>query len=355
MSDYEDPAQTPSSGDAQQHDFSGAIDSPSGMQPDEPAASMPTRPIPPITVPEVPTVSTANTDWAADGAPTAAMPAAQPTDTYMPYDAQPTQVFAPAGVYDYQAQQPGGDRNQGAQPGQPGQYDPYAGQSEPYGQPNQYDRPDQYGQPEYGQYTQQQPAPERQPGGGYQQYPYGQAPGYGSPAGYAVPPQGAYPYSNPAGSWNVLTIIGFVFAFFNPMLGLIFSIIGLVMVRKSGQKSRGLAIAGIVISAATVVLAIVLAVSAVSALKSMTSDSTSFSSPSGSSSLGQCTGSGCDYLREYGLDGNDADGWSDDSLYGYGSDSGDGYGDTGDYSDLQNSDGVSYLDVTMARQPVLIC
>lgn len=300
MSDYDDQAQTPSSGGSQQSNQSSMADAPSGV--------------------------------------------------YTPYDAQPTQAFAPTGAYETAPTQPiPGDWSQ----------DP---QDAPYGATAEQSQYGQSGQPEqYGQYGPQSPVgpavPIGRTDGGYQQYQYDQNAGYGSPAspaGYTFPPQGAYPYTNPADSWNVLTIIGFVFAFFNPMLGLIFSIIGLMMVRKSGQKSRGLAIAGIVISAATVVLTVVLAVFAVSALKSMTSGSTSFSSPSSSSSLGQCTGSGCDYLHEYGLDDNDADGWSDDDLYGYGSDSGDGYGGTGDYSDLQDSDGVSYLDVTVAGQPVLI-
>ena len=264
MSDYDDQAQTPSSGDSQQSNQSSMADASSGV--------------------------------------------------YAPYDAQPTQAFAPTGAYETAPTQPiPGDWSQ----------DP---QDAPYGATAEQSQYGQSGQPEqYGQYGPQSPVgpavPTGRTDGGYQQYRYDQNTGYGSPAspaGYAFPPQGAYPYTNPADSWNVLTIIGFVFAFFNPMLGLIFSIIGLMMVRKSGQKSRGLAIAGIVIS------------------------------------LGQCTGSGCDYLHEYGLDDNDADGWSDDDLYGYGGDSGDGYGGTGDYSDLQDSDGVSYLDVTVAGQPVLI-
>lgn len=47
---------------------------------------------------------------------------------------------------------------------------------------------------------------------------------------------------------NGMAIAGFVCSFFFQILGLIFSIIGLCQVKTSGEKGRGLAIAGIVIS-----------------------------------------------------------------------------------------------------------
>ncbi|MBP7834548.1 DUF4190 domain-containing protein [Candidatus Saccharibacteria bacterium] len=47
---------------------------------------------------------------------------------------------------------------------------------------------------------------------------------------------------------NVLSVIGLIFAFFVPLIGLICSIIGLAQVKKKGEKGKGLAIAGIIIS-----------------------------------------------------------------------------------------------------------
>jgi hypothetical protein len=47
---------------------------------------------------------------------------------------------------------------------------------------------------------------------------------------------------------NVLSVIGLIFAFFVPLVGLICSIIGLAQAKKKGEKGKGLAIAGIIIS-----------------------------------------------------------------------------------------------------------
>jgi hypothetical protein len=55
-----------------------------------------------------------------------------------------------------------------------------------------------------------------------------------------------------------MAIAGFVCAFFCTPLGLIFSIIGLNQIGQSGQGGKGLAIAGIVISILSVVVAITL-------------------------------------------------------------------------------------------------
>ena len=48
--------------------------------------------------------------------------------------------------------------------------------------------------------------------------------------------------------WNGLTIAGFVVSFFSCIVGLILSIIALKQVKKSGENSKGMAIAGIIIS-----------------------------------------------------------------------------------------------------------
>jgi uncharacterized membrane protein len=47
---------------------------------------------------------------------------------------------------------------------------------------------------------------------------------------------------------NTLTIIGFILAFFFPLVGLILCIIGLQQIKKRKEKGRELAIAGIIIS-----------------------------------------------------------------------------------------------------------
>jgi hypothetical protein len=47
---------------------------------------------------------------------------------------------------------------------------------------------------------------------------------------------------------NVLAILSLIFAFLVPLVGLILGIIALVQINKSGQKGKGLAIAGIIVS-----------------------------------------------------------------------------------------------------------
>ena len=66
---------------------------------------------------------------------------------------------------------------------------------------------------------------------------------------------------------NGLAIAGFVVSVVSPILccgslstlGLILSIVGLVNVNKTGQKGKGLAIAGIIISAVIMVISMILA------------------------------------------------------------------------------------------------
>lgn len=105
-------------------------------------------------------------------------------------------------------------------------------------------------------------------------YPYGQSQqGYSNGGqGYTWPVQQAYRQMYPNQSWNVLTIVGFVFAFVSPLAGLVLSIIALVMVRKSGEKSRGLAIAGIIVGAINVIIVMLIALALVSSLSQSVSD-----------------------------------------------------------------------------------
>ncbi len=126
-----------------------------------------------------------------------------------------------------------------AQP-QYGNYGAQGNAQQPYGQP-QYGQQSPYAQPQYGQYAQ---------GGGQQ---YGQPDYTQSMPNYA--PYGQYNqsqygngYSPEPTTWNGLCIAGFVCSFLVPIVGLILSIVALTQINRTGEKSRGMAIAGIVIS-----------------------------------------------------------------------------------------------------------
>lgn len=72
------------------------------------------------------------------------------------------------------------------------------------------------------------------------------------------PPQGAYGYPMAAvDQWNGMCIAGFICSFFFPLVGLVLSIIALVQINKTGEKSRGMAIAGIVIGGISTALALI--------------------------------------------------------------------------------------------------
>lgn len=89
-------------------------------------------------------------------------------------------------------------------------------------------------------------------------------PTYGSsydntPSGY---PNGLPPYSGHGNKerWNVLCIIGFILAFFFPITGLVLSIVALVQMKRTHERSKGMSIAGIIISALRLLLNIVIIV-----------------------------------------------------------------------------------------------
>ena len=65
----------------------------------------------------------------------------------------------------------------------------------------------------------------------------------------------AEPVAEPQAA-NTFAILGFVFAFLIPLLGLIFSIVGIGNAKKMGGKGKGLAIAGLIISIISVVIVI---------------------------------------------------------------------------------------------------
>lgn len=130
--------------------------------------------------------------------------------------------------------------------------------AQPQDAPTQvFSQPDQATQNPYAQqpqgYTQpvyiadQQAA---QGGQGAQQNPYAQPAGnpYAQYAGQP-PYQPYYVQPSKTDSWNALCIVGFILAFIIPPAGLIVSIIALVEINKSGEKSKGMSIAGIIVSA----------------------------------------------------------------------------------------------------------
>ncbi|MDY4677973.1 MAG: DUF4190 domain-containing protein [Bifidobacterium tsurumiense] len=131
----------------------------------------------------------------------------------------------------------------------------------------QYHRP----QPEYGQFapTQQYGAGINAPQQNYAYSPNTQIPpqnnGTFAPAPSMPLPQG-YPYP-PAPmnqKWNAMSIVGFILAFLIPPAGLVVSIIALVQINTSGEKSKGLSIAGIIISAIATILSILAIVALIS-------------------------------------------------------------------------------------------
>lgn len=110
-------------------------------------------------------------------------------------------------------------------------------------------------------------------------YGSGSAPVY--PGGGAVPPQtpynpymqGGQPNGQPGWSgsygsvppeanqkYNGLAIAGFICSFLVSLLGLILSIVGLNQIKKQGGKGKGLAIAGIIISAAGMMIQVILVI-----------------------------------------------------------------------------------------------
>ena len=132
---------------------------------------------------------------------------------------------------------------------------PYGGEQPQYGAPQQpqAQQPNPYAQ-EYGYAGQQQYT---QPGYGQApQQPYGQQP-YGQP--YAQQPA-AYPQDR----WNGMAIAGFVCSFLFSIVGLVLSIIGYNQTKKTGEKGKELALAGIIISGLSIVMIIAFVVIGVS-------------------------------------------------------------------------------------------
>jgi hypothetical protein len=76
----------------------------------------------------------------------------------------------------------------------------------------------------------------------------------------ATPPAAPAPSYAPAAAsskWNVLAIVGFIGTFIIPLAGLICSAIALNQIKTSGEKGRGLALAGLILSIIYFVIVII--------------------------------------------------------------------------------------------------
>ncbi|MDF0531610.1 DUF4190 domain-containing protein [Tsukamurella sp. 8F] len=174
----------------------------------------------------------------------------------------PADPYAPADPYSALPQYPTAPDYPGGQPGygQPGQ--PGYGQQAPYGQQG-YGQSG-YGQSGYGQdpYNQQfggqqfgQQYPGSDPYGQQPQYPQGGfpgAPGFGTP-GY--PPSA--PGTNNLAIASLVTGILGICCFLFSIAGIITGVISLNQIKQTGEGGRGLAIAGIVCGAVTLVLSVI--------------------------------------------------------------------------------------------------
>jgi hypothetical protein len=80
----------------------------------------------------------------------------------------------------------------------------------------------------------------------------------GALGGFPPPPPAEDWAGEPASGTNTMAVLGLVFAFLVPVLGVVFSAVGLSQTRRRGQDGRGLAVAGLVVSVVALVVAAVL-------------------------------------------------------------------------------------------------
>lgn len=125
-----------------------------------------------------------------------------------------------------------------------------------------------------------------------------------------MPPVGPQIYYAPAPNqkWNTLCIVGFVLSFLMPVIGLVLSVVALVQINRSGEKSKGMSIAGIVIGAVRTVLNIIIVIVFVSAFGYAINHSDTDDQ--------SCHGSDCS-SDPYDDDGDDPDDDNEDTDYAY--------------------------------------
>jgi hypothetical protein len=183
------------------------------------------------------------------------------------------------------------------QDGEPQVYEPVPYEPAQY-EPAQYE-PAAYQPGAYQQGAYQPPA--------YQGYPQQDQPWQGyapaAPAGYGYPaPQ----------KTNVMAVLGLVFAFLFAPLGVVFSAIGLSQTKRRGEKGRGLALAGLIVAIAAVVLEVLVIVLAIAAAERVADTTTaSYSAAQSSTDVpagDAATGGSTDGAGAPGLSGNDPQG-----------------------------------------------
>ncbi|MCH4850830.1 DUF4854 domain-containing protein [Bifidobacterium pseudolongum] len=177
---------------------------------------------------------------------------------------------------------------------------PYNGNPYTPGTGQPADETQQFGQPAQQPYG----APQAEPTQAFDYSQQGQQP-YGGQIPPQIPPQepmAGYGAPQNNDKWNGLVIAGFVCAFLVPIVGLILSIIGMVQINKNGGKSKGMAIAGIIVSVVVMVLNGLLVFSMVNAANSAVQTAiTASQSPSSSSSSPSTTDPDIDDL-DNGID-----------------------------------------------------
>ena len=240
---------------------------PNGQVPGQQADANPTEPL---------NAMTGEAGTAANNAPTQALAAGeQPTQAFTPVE-QPTQAFTPA----EQSTQPLAPVNQPVPPTQA--LPPVTPAAAPAPAPTAPAPAPAPTAPAPAP-APTAPAPAPAPAAPNSPYP-GTAPAASVlryPGGGAVPPQtpynpymqGGQPNGQPGWSgsygsvppeanqkYNGLAIAGFICSFLVSLPGLILSIVGLNQIKKQGGKGKGLAIAGIIISAAGMVIQVILVI-----------------------------------------------------------------------------------------------
>ena len=69
--------------------------------------------------------------------------------------------------------------------------------------------------------------------------------------------------------FNTMSVVGFILAFIVNIAGLIVSIVALVQIRRTAERGRGLAIAGIIISGLSIAIVLIAIVAAAIAATQM--------------------------------------------------------------------------------------
>ena len=216
---------------------------PNGQVPWQQADANPTEPL---------NAMTAETGTAANNAPTQAIAAGeQPTQAFTPVE-QPTQALPPVTPAAAPAPAPAAPA---PAPAAPAPAPAPAAPNSPYpgAAPAGGSVPPVYGSVSAPVYPGGGAVPPQTPYNPYMQggQPNGQ-PGWSGSYG-SVPPEANQKY-------NGLAIAGFICSFLVSLLGLILSIVGLNQIKKQGGKGKGLAIAGIIISAAGMVIQVILVI-----------------------------------------------------------------------------------------------